>query len=286
MDILNGINVLSLFDGISCGQQVLKELDIKVSNYYASEIEAATINIALDNFPETKQIGDVKNIDAKELDIHLLLGGSPCQGFSFNGKQANFNDPRSKLFFEYVRILNDIKKYNPDIKFLLENVRMKKEYQDVISELLGVEPIQFDSEIISGCHRRRLYWTNILGFEIPNNKNINLQDVLQNNVEDKYFLSGKRLDYWIREGEKRCKKVFSSLDRKKAICQTARQYANWNGNHVTDNGKVRQLTPIECERLHNLPDDYTKVATDTERYKALGNGWDIGAVKLFLKNLK
>jgi len=136
------MNVLSLFDGMSCGQIALKQLGIKVDKYYASEIDKYAIQIAQKNFPNTIHIGDVTKVLAKDLPkIDLLLGGSPCQGFSFAGKQLNFNDSRSKLFFEFVRLLKELKpKY-----FLLENVRMKQEYQDVISEHLGVKPIMINS---------------------------------------------------------------------------------------------------------------------------------------------
>jgi len=154
------MNVLSLFDGMSCGQIALQKMGVKVDNYYASEIDKYAITVAKKNFPDMNHIGDVTEVRAEDLPkIDLLMGGSPCQGFSFAGKQLNFDDPRSALFFEFVRLLRDCKpKY-----FLLENVRMKKEYQDVISEHLGVEPVKINSALVSAQNRVRLYWTNIPG---------------------------------------------------------------------------------------------------------------------------
>jgi site-specific DNA-cytosine methylase len=169
------MNVLSLFDGMSCGQIALNRLGLKYENYFASEIDKHAIQVTQHNFPNTIQIGDVTKVKAEDLpQIDLLVGGSPCQGFSFAGKQLNFEDPRSKLFFEFVRLLKECKpKY-----FLLENVRMKKESEDVISYLLGVKPIQIDSSLVSAQKRRRLYWTNIPNVGQPEDKNILLRDII------------------------------------------------------------------------------------------------------------
>lgn len=180
------MNVLSLFDGMSCGQIALDQLGIKVDNYYAAEIDKDAIKIAKKNYPNTIHLGDVTKVKGSDLPkIDLLLGGSPCQGFSFAGKQLNFNDPRSALFFEYVRLL---KETNPKY-FLLENVRMKREYQDVISEHLGVEPIMINSSLVSAQNRIRLYWTNIPNIIQPIDKNIILKNILETNVDSKYDLS-------------------------------------------------------------------------------------------------
>jgi len=178
------MNVLSLFDGMSCGQIALDQLGIKVDNYFASEIDKYAIEIAKKNYPNTIHLGDVCNIYVKDKrlnlpQIDLLLGGSPCQGFSFAGKQLNFDDPRSALFFEFVRLL---KECNPKY-FLLENVRMKKEYQDIISEHLGVEPIMINSALVSAQNRVRLYWTNIPNITQPEDKGIVLKDILENDFE-------------------------------------------------------------------------------------------------------
>ena len=157
------MKVLSLFDGISCGMVALERADIPVDTYYASEIEKNAIAISQKNYPNIIRLGDVtkwRKWDIPWEEIDLLIGGSPCQGFSFAGKQLNFNDPRSKLFFEFVDILNHIKKRNPNVKFLLENVKMKAEWQDVISGYLGVEPIRINSALVSAAKRDRLYWAN------------------------------------------------------------------------------------------------------------------------------
>lgn len=158
------MNVLSLFDGISTGYLALQRAGIPIDSYYSSEIDKYAIAVSRKNFPDIIRLGSVENWQDWKLDwskIDLLIGGSPCQGFSFAGKQLNFNDPRSKLFFVYVNILEKIKEENPKVKFLLENVKMKKEFQNTISSYLGVEPIEINSELVSAQRRRRLYWTNI-----------------------------------------------------------------------------------------------------------------------------
>jgi len=183
------MNVLSLFDGMSCGQLALQRAGIQVENYYAAEIDKYAIKVTQANFPNTVQLGDVTAVDPDSLpDIDLLIGGSPCQGFSFAGKQLNFDDPRSKLFWEYVRLLKALKpKY-----FLLENVKMKKESMDVITEALGVEPVFINSRLFSAQNRPRIYWTNI-PFDVPTeDKGIVLRDILEPEVEEKYY-AGKKL---------------------------------------------------------------------------------------------
>jgi len=176
MEKNKGINVLSLFDGMSCGQIALDQLGIEVDRYYAAEIDKYAIKVALDNYPNTIQLGDVTKVTFFGLPpIDLLIGGSPCQGFSFAGKQLNFDDPRSKLFFEFVRLKEEMcPRY-----FLLENVKMKKEYQDVISKYLGCEPIEINSSLVSAQNRRRLYWTNIPGIEQPEDRGILLKDITE-----------------------------------------------------------------------------------------------------------
>lgn len=178
-----GINVLSLFDGCSCGQVALQRADIKVNKYFAAEIDKHAIAVTMSNFPNTIQVGDVTKLKGSDLpEIHLLIGGSPCQGFSFAGKQLNFEDPRSKLFFEYVRLLDEVK---PRF-FFLENVKMKKEYQDVISETLLVEPIEINSSLVSAQNRKRLYWTNILGVQQPEDRGILMKDIVHEYNDEIY----------------------------------------------------------------------------------------------------
>ena len=217
------MNVLSLFDGMSCGQIALDQLGIKVDKYYAAEIDKYAIEIAKKNYPNTIHLGDVTKIKGTDLPkIDLLIGGSPCQGFSFAGKQLNFNDPRSALFFEFVRLL---KECNPKY-FLLENVRMKKEYQDVITEHLCVEPIMINSALVSAQNRVRLYWTNIPNITQPEDKGILLKDILEydapNEYEEPYVkLNGKEEGCvgYVGKQPKQATRIYDSNN--KSQCLTA-----------------------------------------------------------------
>jgi len=201
------INVFSGFDGMSCGQLALQKAGIPVGTYHASEIDKPAMKVTTKNFPFTLQMGDITKLEdwrlkviRDEVGIDLVMGGSPCQGFSFAGKNLNFEDPRSKLFFEFVRVLKILKpKY-----FLLENVRMKKESQDIISDYMGVEPIVVNSNLVSAQNRHRLYWTNI-PFSIPDDKGIVLADILEDGVTDRekshcldanYFKGGNLKSYF------------------------------------------------------------------------------------------
>ena len=180
------MNVLSLFDGISTGRVALKKAGFEITNYYASEVDKYAKAVAQERHPDTVQLGDVKKWRNWDIDfgkIDILLGGSPCQGFSFAGNQLNFEDHRSKLFFEYVDILNEIKAKNPNVIFLLENVKMKKDYQDVISKYLGVEPIEINLALLSAQNRKRLYWTNIKGITQPEDAGILLKDIVHENAD-------------------------------------------------------------------------------------------------------
>lgn len=263
------MNVLSLFDGMSCGRIALERAGVKVDNYYSSEIDKYAIQIANKNYPDTKHIGSVIDVEADNLPkIGLLIGGSPCQGFSFAGKQLNFEDERSKLFFEFARLLKECKpKY-----FLLENVKMKKEYQDVITSYLGVEPIEINSSLVSAQNRKRLYWTNIPNIKQPIDKNISLKDIVDiYNDENINVSSNKRLssayakfkDYlkdivWIDSYNQAIKidKATTLTTRTSASCST----------HVYINGIIRKPSPIECERLQTVPDNYTAISETKEFY--------------------
>jgi len=221
------MNILSLFDGMSCGQIALDQLGFKVNNYYASEVDKFAIKVAKENYPNTIHLGDVREVKAAELEpIDLLLGGSPCQGFSFAGKQLNFEDPRSALFFEYVRLLKETKpKY-----FLLENVRMKQEYQDVISEYLGVKPIMINSALVSAQNRVRLYWTNIPNIEQPRDLGLLLKDVLEGYVDSKYYAGKKLLENY--QGGNQLNPNYKSQantihrDKSATLCAGTHGYAN------------------------------------------------------------
>lgn len=338
------MNVLSLFDGMSCGRIALDRAGINVTNYYASELDKYAIQVTQANWPETVQLGDVIkwrdwNIDWKGID--LLIGGSPCQGFSFAGKQLAFDDPRSKLFFVYVDILNHIKTLNPRVKFMLENVRMKKEYLAVISEQLGVEPILINSALISAQNRQRVYWAN-WRVEQPEDKGILLADILEDDVHDSFYHTDKAVEYMNREGSTGRVKwsyLFHSEESKlKSQCVTANffkgvpnnvlvcgrtvgrrinpnsgkrddynfeinakqrfeaRYDEKTGalttvrkdNELGMNGipvSIRKFTPIECERLQCVPDNYTNHVSNTQRYKMLGNGWTVDVIAHIFKGL-
>ena len=304
------MNVLSLFDGMSCGRIALERAGVHVTNYYASEIDKFAIKVARKNCPDTIQHGDVKDVKATDFPngIDLLIGGSPCQGFSFSGKRLDFDDPRSKLFFEYVRLLRDLKpKW-----FLLENVRMKQECQDVISDHLGVKPIAINSSLVSAQNRYRLYWTNIPFTELEDRK-IMLKDILEDGFTDRdkshcldanYFKGGNLKSYFEKH---RRQLVFS----KEGLCHVGE--ADVNGSQIIrrvyhpsgkgpalttctgghrepkisiDEKGWRKLTPKECERLQTVPDGYTDHVSNTQRYKMLGNGWTIDIIVHFLRNIK
>ncbi len=182
------MNVLSLFDGMSCGMIALDRLGIKVDNYYASEIDKYAMQVSAANYPEIIQVGDITKLDLSTLPkIDLVMGGSPCQGFSLAGKQLAFDDPRSMLFFEFVKC---VKELNPKY-FLLENVRMKKEYLDIISEYMGVEPIFINSSLVSAQSRQRYYWTNIPNVEQPEERGIVLRDILEDQPKPSNLISNK-----------------------------------------------------------------------------------------------
>jgi len=378
------MNVLSLFDGMSCGQLALERANVSVDNYYACEIDKYAIQIAQKNFPNTIQLGDVTDIDYDDLfyeeKIDLLMGGSPCQGFSFAGEQLAFDDPRSKLFFEFIRARDFLQpKY-----ILLENVRMKKQFEDVITEHMGFPPQLLNSSVVSAQNRWRNYWFGMLingKYEqiiIPpmEDKGLVLKDILQtdhdeppvpinernarhhknpnqkalcatasmykgagNNgmtlvdrlipvgqaeeyahynyraTKEVYHMDGKAPTLLTMQGGNREPKVATyspkggrivnrRLDangvRKdyqmdlplepqvevrsddKTNCLTTVQ----KDNIVVEGMTWRKLTPIECERLQTLPDNYTEGVSKTQRYKMIGNGWTVDVIAHILKGIK
>jgi DNA (cytosine-5)-methyltransferase 3A len=243
------MNVLSLFDGMSCGRIALEKSGIKVTNYLACEIDKYAVSISKKNYPDIYQLGDVTKVSLEPAHgyhgirvnhvdedgdneffimpdaIDLLIGGSPCQSFSIAGDGSGF-DGSSKLFWEYIRLLKEARAANPNLKFLLENVKMKKEWRDIISEAVGVEPIEFNSKIVSAQNRPRLYWTNIEGFELPDDRGIILSDILQDDVAEKYYLSDKAISYMDRErqpGKPRWEFHKNDIEGK-AACLTANMF--------------------------------------------------------------
>lgn len=294
------MNVLSLFDGMSCGQQALTELGVKVDNYFASEIDSYAMSVTKFNYPNTQFIGDVTKVSGHDLPkIDILVGGSPCQGFSFSGKRLNFEDPRSALFFEYVRILKELQEKNPSIKFLLENVVMEKQHEDVITKYLGVKPIKINSNLVSAQQRNRLYWTNLEVGELED-RGIYWDSVQISTRENVMYYSEQAFN-WLFKDERRKKryKEYNSKTKEKMQMLEASHYKGYSNQRCfgikDDNGDVRYIHPIECERLQNVKDDYTAFGitpegkqvkiSRTQRYKMLGNGWTVFVISHILKQL-
>lgn len=283
------MNVLSLFDGMSCGRIALERAGFKVDKYYASEIDKHAIKVTMANYPDTIQLGDVKKVKGDELGwLDLVQGGSPCQGFSFAGDMLAFDDPRSVLFFEFVRILEEARKVNPDVLFLLENVRMKAEHEQVITNMLGTRPIRLNSSLVSAQERKRLYWTNIPVNTIPKNKYICLKNILEKEVPEKYHLREELAKQIIPDIDIYIVDINGELKTSQVKAGCLSGGANSGGNHsdmdlvvylTSDNKyRVRRYTPIECERLQTIPDNYTNHVSNTQRYKIIANGWTVDIV--------
>lgn len=276
------MNVLSLFDGMSCGQIALEKAGIQVNRYYASEVDKYAIKVAKANYPNTLQLGDVTNWKEWDIDwssIDLLIGGSPCQGFSFAGKQLAFDDPRSKLFFVYVDILNHICEVNPAVKFMLENVRMKKEHLDVISEKLGVDAFFINSGDCSPCVRSRYYWANF-PIDYPDSNDVSFLDCINEDSTDN-IMSDVWHDWWEKNKEFQLSKKYSAIpsEKDKGICMTARQYASWNGNFIkTKSGKIRKPTKNELCKLSGLSIGYLNSVSQRQSELLTGNGWTVGVI--------
>ena len=288
------MNILSLFDGMSCGQIALADTHLHFDNYYASEIDKYAIKVVTENHPSTIQLGDVENWRDWDIDwssIDLLIGGSPCQGFSYAGKQLAFDDPRSKLFFVYCDILNHIRSVNPEVKFLLENVKMKKEYLEVITEHLGVEPVFINSREVSALNRPRYYWFNWKYTQIEN-KELVISDVMEEAHDDMPWLSDKAIAR-LKTIDERAKA--KGLGYKNCILQPYDKYLNLDANYfkgadgkrgvLEQGGRLRMLTPLEVERMQTVPDNYTASVSNTQRYKMLGNGWTVDVIKHLLKDV-
>lgn len=286
------MNVLSLFDGMSCGRIALERAGIKVDNYYSSEIDKYAIQIANKNYPqdEANRLGDVTTIKASDLPkIDLLIGGSPCQSLSIVKSQTRQHlDGKSKLFFEFVRAKEELKpKW-----FLFENVAsMNEESKNVISELLGCEPIFIDSKDFSAQQRPRYYWTNIpVDMNYSKNTSI-LADILETNVADKYFYKHPLINVDLTK-QVCATMVFKNHDMNKRVFNPAFKVHTLTtcggGNtqkKVYINGKARKLTPLEYERLQTLPDNYTAGFADGHRYTCCGNGWTVDVIAHIFKGL-
>ena len=291
------MNVLSLFDGISCGHVALERAGIKVDNYFASEIDKYAIKVAMKNYPNTIQLGNVITVDGFSLPkIDLLIGESPCQDLSNYKYDRNdvkgLEGSKSSLFYHYVRLLKEVK----PTYFLLENVAsMQDKWKDIISEELGVHPIMINSSLVCAAERRRYYWSNIPNITQPIDLKIFLKDIVVDATEvpKKYWYDKE----FVYNGDD--KKVQCTLDIKGH--RQVREVYNLNGKcntllcdgnggnlqkKVYQNGKCRKLMPIEYERLQTLPDNYTDCVSDSRRYTAIGNGWTIDVITHIFKGLR
>ena len=324
-----GINVLSLFDGMSCGMIALERAGIEVDNYFASEINKKSIEVSQKNYKNIVHVGDITNLsytdgclknntDVYLCKIDLIIGGSPCQTFSSLGDGTGF-DGKSGLFFEFIRLLNEVK---PKF-FLLENVKMKKEWEDLITSYTGVKPVEINSKLVSAQNRPRLYWTNLPVFALTD-KNITLSAIVDKEVDCKYFLTEKAKIYITKKDRLRkqlvnlngnkenkaitllarytglngtflCVDCNGRLDDEKAGTLTARYakgVASFGGDSFVydmediTQEKIRRFTPVECERLQTVPEGYTEGVADTHRYEMLGNGWTVDVIAHIFKGLK
>ena len=276
-----GLKVLSLFDGISCGMVALERAGIEVEKYFSSEIDEDAIKVSKLNYPEINQIGDVKNVKGKNyVGIDLLIGGSPCQDLSSCKNGNGLKGIKSSLFYEYLRILKECKpKY-----FLLENVvPRKKEDENIITELLCVNPVYINSSDFSAQNRPRLYWTNI-----PINMNyIKNKHAVIDILENKNNFTNK-IPNWLNNkwGTKtRYDQLFDCYG--KASCLTATMWKGQKPSYTKNkDGLLHKFTPLECERLQTLPENYTSCLCNTKRYQGIGNGWTVDVIAHIFKGLK
>lgn len=296
---LKKLIVLSLFDGMSCGQIALKKLGFteNMYKYYASEIKSHAIKVTQHNFPNTIQLGDITKINYKngvlstEYDkfyigrIDLVIGGSPCKGISrLNKNQEGLEHTESKLFWEYVRILNEVQTDNEEVKFLLENTHGKKEATQIISDTLRIEPISINSKLVSAQNRPRYYWTNIEDIIVPTDKNITTKDIF-NFDGDLVSLNRVR---WLnsQSGLNSVKRGYTKINPyPKSGCLTANGHKKWNENYLLKDGIYRYLSQTELEKLQTVTIGYTNILNYNEAYDVLGDGWTVDVIVEIFKPL-
>lgn len=309
------MKILSLFDGISCCRVALNRANIPVDTYYASEIDKHAITVAQKNFPDTIQLGDVTKWQSWDIDfasIDIVTAGFPCQAWSVAGSQLGDKDPRGALFWTTLDIISHIKKLNPKVIFLLENVKMKREFEEYIShhteQALGrVNKYLINSALVSAQNRQRYYWTNIDGVKQPEDGGVLLKDIIEHGIVDRdksycidaSYFKGTNLQQYLTKCRRQIVFNYSSSGRgngivedrfyeandKKSHTLTAVGYSKRSFTGVYSKDGIRKLTPVECERLQTLPDNYTAGISDTQRYKCLGNGWTVDVIAHIFKNI-
>ncbi len=296
-----GLNVLSLFDGISCGQIALERIGYKVDKYFASEIKKPAIKCTDYNYPNTIQLGDVRNIHYEKnciivnngysqtmfnVDtIHLFFAGSPCKGISrLNKNQTGLEHDESRLFYEALRILREVQTDNPNVYFLFENTHGNRESVEIITETLGVNPISINSRLVSAQNRPRYYWTNIPDVIQPTDKGITTEDVFDfsGDVVDKHRVK------WLESesGRKSVKMGYTKINPyPKSGCLTASGHKKWNENYLFKDGTYYYLSQTELEKLQTLPVGYTSMLNYDEAYDCIGDGWTVDVIAHILKNI-
>lgn len=288
------MNVLSLFDGMSCGQIAFKKLGIEFdginNKYFAAEIKPYGIKVTKHNFPNTIHIGDVRKISYNKgilntengnfkVKIDILIGGSPCQSISNLVFNKGIYDGKSDMFFEYLRIFNEVKpKY-----FLLENVNGHKDSLKAISGWMGVKPININSNLLSFQNRNRMYWTNIPNVTIPKDKHINFQDYKETDQDICKQYKVKNTPSRIKMWEDNCPNV---TDREKINCLTCKQDRRHNAGLISFEDFCRYLTIKECELAQTVPVGYTNCLTKSQAYDVLGDGWTVDVIAHILSHIK
>jgi len=292
------MRVLSLFDGIGCGRIALERTGIKVDKYYSSEIEPLSMDVLKFNYPDSIHLGDVTkwrewNIDFSKIDI--LFAGFPCQSWSLAGKQQGLNDERGQLVYSMTDILVEIRRYNPNVKFLFENVKMKPEYLKILNDEIGVDPIRINSSLVSAGLRDRYYWTNIEGVTQPIDKNISLRDILESGTvdRDKSLCITKRYEGFSGSQSYLRRRYFGKSMGQSVFegCNPARQRELWEiddrKEYPSSEGKIRSLSTKECERIQTLPEGYVEnaIGNNQKAKGIIGNGWTVDVIAHILKEL-
>lgn len=288
--------VLSLFDGKSSGYTAMELAGLPITKYYSSEIDKYAIKVSDAIHPNQIRLGDITKWREWDIDwgsIDLVLAGSPCQGFSFAGDQLAFDDPRSALFFVYRDILNHVKKHNPDVFHVLENVKMKQEHEKFITKEVEVEARLINSSLFSAQNRQRLYWTNIPKSASKMSCN-EFGDIREWSVADNFYYSDAAFN-WISNHAKRKGKDFNiyTVSGKFQMLE-ATMYKNYSSQRffgILDHKGVRYVTPKECFRLQTTPEHYIdKIlscgVSNTQLYKIAGNGWTDEVIAHILRGIK